>query len=147
MTKQHDEIEFCEPKHFDCDCCGHQTTRLTRFVTRKGAAFAVYFAQFSDGPEHDDVQVLVGFGPWGEDAGPEERTAIAFTIWNTEENFNVGLMDADRCGWKTDYLGRRLSREEALASSWKQEVFDLSDHIVMCDQPIVDYLKLHVRRS
>ena len=142
---ERDEIEFCEPAYYDCDCCGHRTTKLTRFVTRGGAAFAAYYAHFSDGPEHDDVHLLVGFGPWGEDAAPEERTAIAFAIWNSEESFNVRVMDAEY--WDTDYLGRRLSREEALASSWKQEAFDLSDHIVMCDQPIVDYLQSHIRRG
>ena len=145
MSSAHDENEFCEPSFYDCECCGHRTTKLTRFVTRDGAAFAAYYAHFSDGPEHDDVQLLVGLGPWGEDAPPEARTAIAFRIWNTDDNHNVGLMDAD-C-WDTDYLGRRLSREEALASPWKQEVFDLSDHIVTCDQPIIDYLNSHVRRG
>lgn len=145
MSRARDEIEFCEPSYYDCDCCGHRTTKLTRFVTRAGNAFAAYYAHFSDGPEHDDVQVLVGLGHWGEDAAPEDRTAIAFRIWNTDESFNVGLMDANH--WSTDYLGRRLSREEALASPWKKEVFDLSDHIVICDQPIVDYLQSHVRRS
>ena len=145
MSRSHDEIEFCEPSFYDCDCCGHRTTKLTRFVTRAGNAFAAYYAHLSDGPEHDDVQLLVGLGPWGDDALPEDRTAIALRIWNTDESFNVGLMDADH--WETDFLGRRLSREEALASPWKQEVFALSDHIVVCDRPIVDYLRSHVRRG
>ena len=145
MSRAHDEIEFCEPSFYDCDCCGHRTTRLTRFVTRDGDAFAAYYAHFSNGPEHCDVQLLVGFGPWGEPDEPEARTAIAFRIWNMEDNLNVMLMDAD--DWSTDYLGRRLSREEALASPWKQEVFDLSDHIVICDRPIVEYLKSHVYRG
>lgn len=143
MSSPQDEIEFCDPTYYDCDCCGHRTTKLTRFVTRDGVPFAAYYAHLSDGPEHDDVRLLVGLGPWGEDSPPEARTAIAFRIWNTEENYNVALMDAD--GWKTDFLGRRMSREEALASIWKQEVFALSDHIVICDEPIVDYLKSHVR--
>lgn len=144
MNRNH-QIEFCEPTFYDCDCCGHRTTKLTRFVTRNGAAFAAYYAHFSNGPRHDDVQLLAGFGTWGEHSAPEDRTAIAFRIWNTEDSFNVGLMDADH--WETDYLGRRLSREEALASPWRQEVFDLSDHIVECDRPIIEYLKSHVRRD
>ena len=143
MTAERDEIEFCEPSFYDCGCCGHRTTKLTRFVTRNGDAFAAYYAHFSEGPDHDDVQLLVGFGPWDEEAPSEQRTAIAFRIWNTEDNFHVALMDAD--DWDTDYLGRRLTREEALVSPWKQEVFDLSDHIVICDQPIIDYLNSHLR--
>ena len=138
-----DEIEFSEATFFDCACCGHRTTKLTRFVTREGSAFAAYYAHFSDGPEHNDVQLLVGFGPWGEDAPSEARSAIAMRLWNTADNFNVSLVDADH--WDTEILGRRLSREEALASPWKQEAFDLSDHIVECDQPIVDYLNSHIR--
>ncbi len=138
-----DEIEFEEPTFYDCQCCGHRTTRLSRFVSRDGEAFAAYYAHFSDGPEHDDVQLLVGFGPWGEDAPSEARSAIAMRLWNTADNFNVSLVDADH--WKTEILGRRLTREEALASPWKQEAFDLSDHIVECDQPIVDYLNSHIR--
>ena len=142
MSKR-DEIEFAEPAFYDCECCGHQTTKLTRFVTRDGSAFAVYYAHFSDGPEHDEVELLMGFGPWGEDAPPEARTAIAMRLWNTPDSFNVSLVDADH--WDTQILGRRLSREQALASPWKQEAFDLSDHIVECDQPIADYLKSRIR--
>ena len=79
----------------------------------------------------------------GEDAPSEARSAIAMRLWNTADNFNVSLVDADH--WKTEILGRRLSRREALASPWKQEAFDLSDHIVECDWPIVDYLNSHIR--
>ena len=147
MSKPHDEIEFAEPKYYECDCCGHRTTSLTRFVTRDGYAFAAYYAHFSDGPEHDTVEVLVGFGPWGEDAPAESRSAIAMTLWNTEESYNVSLVDADNSGWTTDHLGRRLSREEALASPWKQEAFDLSDHMLLCDEPVIEYLKSSVRRG
>ena len=135
-----DQIEFEDPTFFECDCCGDTTTRLTRFVSREGDAFAVYFAAFTSG-HGDFVSVLAGFGEWGENATPTERTAIAFRIWTLEDRFQVGLVDAEEDGWSTDFLGRKLTRAEALESVFKQEVFDLSDHIVECDRPIIEYLE------
>ena len=139
MTKRHDAIEFAEPSYSTCDCCGGTTTRLTRFVTREGNAFAVYFANFSNNHSERYVSVLAGFGDWSEEAQPSERTAIAFRIWTNETNYQVGLVDGDEY-WETDYLGKRLSREQALTSEWRQEAFDLSDHIVECDEPVIEYL-------
>ena len=135
-----DAIEFGEPERSVCECCGTTTISLTRFVTRDGGAFAVYFARFTEGHADGYVSVLTGFGDWAEQASPSARTAIAFRIWTNETNYQVGLVDADHEGWATDYLGRKLSREEALAHPLRQEVFDLSDHIVECDRPIIDYL-------
>lgn len=134
-----DRIEFEEPDLSTCECCGGITTRLTRFVTREGNAFAVYFARYSNNHPERYVSVLVGFGDWSEDAPPENRTAIAFRVWTNETNYQVGIVDAED-DWETVLLGVKLSRDQALASSLKQEVFDLSDHIVECDLPIIDYL-------
>jgi hypothetical protein len=134
-----DQIEFCDPDESLCECCGGTTTKLTRFVTRDGNAFAVYFARFSNNHPDSYVSVLVGFGDWDEQAAPSQRTAIGFRIWTNQENYQVGVIDAED-DWETDYLGRKLTREEALTDPLKQEVFDLSDHIVECDQPIIGYL-------
>jgi len=135
-----DRIEFEEPEFSTCDCCGGTTTSLTRFVTRDEAAFAVYFCRFSDHHEDGYVSVLAGFGDWSDDADTTQRTAIAFRIWTTDKSYHVGLVDAENDGWKTDYLARKISREDALAHPLRQEVFDLSDHIVDCDGPIIAYL-------
>ena len=134
-----DQIEFEEPNTSICECCGGQTTSLTRFVTREGNAFAVYFARFSDNHPDHDVGVLVGVGDWSADAPPSSRTAIAFRIWTTEDSYQVTLLDAAD-EWDTNFLGVKLTREQAMQSEWKQEAFDLSDHIVECDRPIIEYL-------
>jgi hypothetical protein len=134
----HDEIEFEEPTTSLCECCGGVTTHLVRFVSRNERAFAVYFADFA----HDDfVSVLVGFGDWKEDAPLSQRTAVAFRIWVSNDSFQVGIVDPEDTHWETDYLGRKLSRKEALSHELIQEVFDLSDHIVECDKPIIEYLE------
>lgn len=140
MNAHRDEIEFNLPEYSTCECCGSTTTSLTRFVSREGAAFAVYLAKFSDGP-HDYVSVLAGFGDWREEGLPADRTAIAFRIWTAQDSFQVGLVDAEDDGWTGEFLGRRLSRAEALDCEWKAEAFALSDHIVECDRPIIDFLE------
>ena len=80
----HDRIEFEEPEESVCDCCGGATTSLTRFVTRDGDAFAVYFAKFSNNHPEGWVSVLVGLGDWSEDTDSSQRTAFAFRIWTTD---------------------------------------------------------------
>jgi hypothetical protein len=81
----------------------------------------------------------VGFGNWSEDASPIERTAVGLRIWTNETSYQVGVVDAGDY-WETELLGKRLTREQALKSEWLQEAFDLSDHIVECDQPVIEYL-------
>jgi hypothetical protein len=139
VTKPHDQIEFEEPSRSVCECCGGTTTSLTRFVTRNGAAFAIYFGRFSESHPDKYVSVLVGFGDWSEDDPSANRTAVGFRIWTDEKSYQVTFIDAAE-DWETDFLGVKLTREEALNGELRQEVFDLSDHIVECDQPIVEYL-------
>ena len=142
MSEVHDEIEFEEPSYSECDCCGALTTHLTRFVYRDDAAFAVYKAAFSDTPAHDWVNLLFSFGEWGEEASPSDRLAIACVMWVSEDGANnVRLVDPEESFGITGFFGRVLSREEALAHELTQKVFDLTDHIVLCDKPIVDFLE------
>lgn len=136
-----DTIEFEEPTYSTCDCCGETSTRLTRFVSRDDTALAVYLADFS--PGHDYVSVLASFGGWGgevDEFGPADRTAFAFRIWIAADSYQVGFVDPSESGYNTDYFGRILDREEALRHPLRQEAFDLSDHIVECDQPVIEFL-------
>ena len=141
-----DEIEFEDPTFSTCECCGSNSTHLVRFVTRDGDAFASYYADFSSG--HDFVSVLVGFGEWGDNATPDDRTAFALNIWVAHNSFQVGLIDAaDAFRSTATFFGKILDREEALAHPLTQELFDLSDHIVICDRPIIEFLEGGIRAS
>ena len=134
-----DQIEFDEPQNSVCDCCGCRTTHLVRFVTRDENAFAIYYVDFGEG--HDFVSLIAGFGDWDENSEPKQRTAFAFRIWMTENQFQVGLVDAADSMYSTSFLGTILDREEALNHPLKQEIFDLSDHIIACDQPVIEFLE------
>jgi len=139
-----DEIEFDEPETSVCECCGRTSKRLTRFVTRDGGAFAVYYVTFTEGHGDRKAFVMVGLGDWDEDALPEEvRTAFTYEIWLADDAYQLSLIDPDESPWSSTYLGRRLSIAEARAHPLLKEVFDLSDHMVRCDEPLIAYLTNH----
>jgi hypothetical protein len=137
-----DQIEFEEPEHSVCKCCGKTTTRLTRFVTRDENAYAVYYAAFTADHEDRRASVMVGIGDWGDDdVVPEEgRAAFTFQIWLGDDSYQVSIIDPDDSMWDTTFLGRRIPRAEALTHPLIQEVFDLSDHMVRCDEPLIAFL-------
>ncbi len=134
-------IEFETPETEICECCGKESTRLTRFVYQNDDAFAVYYARFTE--THDDKVLygLIGLGEWGDDEkGPEYRTAFAFRIWLDGDNYQVGIIDANECPWShVTFLGQILDREDALKHEWLSDVFHITDHMVTDDKEIVRY--------
>lgn len=131
-------IEFEEPTESMCECCGDTTVRLTRFVYKDGYAYAVYYAQFTAGHEDKRLSGLVGLGEWGEGAKPENRLAFPFQMWTEGGNLNVGLVNAEDSPWRdVTFLGRLLSREEAIEHAWVEEVFHLIDHMVREDKAVM----------
>src|SRR5262245_5661737 len=96
------EIEFCEPLISTCSCCGGRTTRLTRYVSRDGDAFAIYYAAFSDNHEPRVVRAIVSFGSWGgwePGSIPKDRVAFAMDLYSGPDNYEVtSSMRQNRCG-------------------------------------------------
>ena len=135
------EIEFEEPNVFDCECCGNETKKLTRFVYNNDNAHAVYYVQFTLGHEDKTVSGIVSLGEWGEGSEPSQRIAFPFRIWTNEENYQVGLMDKDESPWcDAELLGEILNREDALKHDFLKEVFHITDHIVAEDKEVIEFL-------
>jgi hypothetical protein len=131
------EIEFPKPQTSICECCGGATTRLTRFVHEDGDAFAIYYAAFSDEHQESGVTGIISLGDWDEDSIPESRVAFAFRLWEGEETFNVTIFDASESQWSdAKVLGRKLSREEALAHPRITDVYHITDHMTEEDPDI-----------
>lgn len=135
-------IDFEPPKTGEpCACCGGHTTSLVRFVHSDGEAFAVYFARFSDNHPEKSVSVLVSLGPWWDDDRASERRSFFVRIWVQGEKFEVGVADASESPWgQMEPMGQTLDRAEALTHPWIKDVFHITDHIVVEDRPIIDYL-------
>jgi hypothetical protein len=135
-------FDFEEPKESVCDCCGNTIVRLTRFVREDGDAHAIYYAMFTKGHSEKKLSGLISLGEWGEDASPENRVAFPFQIWTEEENFKVGLVDAEDSPWShVTFLGRILNRDEALKHEWLTEVFHITDHMVTDDFQITSFFE------
>ena len=134
-------IEFELPSVSRCECCGSETVRLTRFVSKDGDAHAVYYLQFTAGHDSLHIAGLISLGEWGDGASPDDRLAFPFRLWASTDAYNVGLMDASESPWAdVTYLGRLLNRAEALSHPWCPEVFHITDHITREDKEAVAFL-------
>ena len=137
------EIELTEPKKSTCECCSGMTTNLTRFVYKNGDAFAIYYLTFSDSHPESAVIGVVSIGGWRNDGVPPNRVAFPFRLWQGEENYNVGLTDADESPWNgVKLLGKMLDREEAVSHSWIDDVFHITDHITEDHIEVINFFKL-----
>jgi hypothetical protein len=134
-------FEFREPTRSRCDCCGGVTISLTRFVYEDGDAYAIYYARLGEQHEPRIVEAVVSVGEWGEGAGPWDRTAFALRLRAVETAYQVTVVNAAESPWQgVDLLGRMLDREEALAHERLTEVFHVTDHMVVEDVAIREYL-------
>ena len=135
-------FEFEPPSESSpCACCGGQTTSLTRFVHKDGGAHAIYYAQFSNNHPQRSVLATVSLGPWGEGSTPEQRVAFALELRASESQYEVAVIDADRSPWReAKVIGRTLNRSEALKHPLLPEVFHITDHMVLEDEPLKSYL-------
>ena len=135
-------IEFEPPRESGlCECCGGTTTSLTRFVYKDGDAHAIYYARFSNNHPDRLVKAAVSIGEWGEGSNSAQRVAFALELRAGPANYEVRVCDAATSPWaETDLLGPMLDREPALAHPLIDEVFHITDHAVVEDQPLKTYL-------
>ena len=135
-------IEFEPPRESGpCECCGGTTTSLTRFVYKDGDAHAIYYARFSNSHPDRLVKATVSIGEWGEGSNSARRVAFALELRAGPANYEVRVCDAATSPWaETVLLGPMLDREPALAHPLIDEVFHITDHAVLEDQPLKTYL-------
>ncbi|RKS15683.1 hypothetical protein [Flavobacterium sp. 120] len=133
------KIEFEKPNIETCDCCGKETTKLTRFVYKDDDAFAIYYIKFTKDHEEKIATGIISIGDWGTDEEAKNRFSFPFRIWTNSDNFQVGLIDKDESPWKQSLLGKILDRKDALKHHLISEVFHITDHIVVEDKEVVEY--------
>lgn len=133
-------IEFHEPTTSSCDCCGALTTRLSRDLYCGQINNGYYLAMFSTGQRHFFVDATAVFGNFDDGSNVGDRVAFFLRIWAVKYMPTVMLVDPIESPYGRDEVGIPLSRAEALAHPFKQKLFDLTDHIVDCDEPIRQFL-------
>jgi hypothetical protein len=100
---------------------------------------------FTEGHPERSASGLIGLGEWGgEESSPKNRTAFAFELWQDENNFNVGIVDKEDSPWSdVSFLGKILDRDEALQHDLIEEVFHITDHMVVEDKEIFNFFNQH----
>ena len=135
------EIEFSEPSASRCDCCDGLTVRLTRFVSRKGAAFAMYYAQYSNSHPDNELAMLVSIGEWGDDSDASQRAAFYCRVRPTGDSYEVMLGDVEESAWGgVDIIGKKLTRENALRHPQKATAFEVLDSALQQDPALQGFL-------
>ena len=125
-----------------CKCCGGTSTTVTRFVHKDGKAHAAYFARVSDNHPERLASILVGLGEWGEGTTEAQRRSFALEVRKGASGFEVRVVDAAASQWpRAKVLGRTLDRDEALADPQIDEVFHITDHMVVDDAVIREYFR------
>ena len=136
-------IEFEPAESAVCMRCDERSTRLTRFVCRDGDAYAIYYAAFCEHHSPVFVDVLIGIGDWAESASPATRVSFYLRLRSSPEQFEVTVCDSSESPWgDVPFVGRTLSRDEALRHPEIQEIFAITDRIVTEDAPVVGYLAI-----
>lgn len=136
------EIEFSEPSKHKCDCCGFESTNLTRFVYNDGNAHAVYYIKFNKNHDEKFAYGVISLGEWGTDDIPENRYAFPFEIRMNESNYQIGMVNQENSPWAdVKLLGKFIDREKSLKHEWIQEVFHLTDHILSEDKQVINYFE------
>lgn len=136
-------FEFNPPNDSEpCSCCGGKTTSLTRFVYKDGDAHAVYYIRYSDNHPDRIALATVSLGEWGENATPAQRVAFALQLRSAPEQFEVEVLNSAQSPWcEAKTIGRTLDRAETLKHPFLAEVFHITDHMVIEDHLLKNYLE------
>jgi hypothetical protein len=85
--------------------------------------------------------MVVSLGEWEDDSEAARRIAISLDVRSGAENYQVMVVDGSESSFaSTPLLGRCLSRSEALAHPWLQEVFHITDHVLEEDVLVKQFL-------
>ena len=124
-----------------CSCCGEQYKSVVGFIKRDDDAYAVYFATLQTGHSDIAVGLTVSIGKWWDDTALNERHWIYLTVKPSPESFNMRIEEPSSSSHSSFApLGIALTREEALASTMKDEFFAVADYIVVEDPAVNSYL-------
>jgi hypothetical protein len=136
VTDRHIRIEpDGETTFAACDDCGNATRSVWGYVHTDQGARAVYFTRWTDGHLERGALVVVSIGTWGNDAKPADRVCIALDCRMGVDRPQFMVVDAARTPWaEREFLGAKLSREDALGHAALPEAFAIVDRIVADDK-------------
>jgi hypothetical protein len=117
-----------------CRHCGKVYSVSRGSVYDDGSPFALYIAGMH-GCQGDPV---VALAVAVKTSAGETPSAITLQVQPSETEFQMRIVAPDNSPWKSHtYLGRMLTREEALASPLRETFFRIAD-IVVTENPEVN---------
>jgi hypothetical protein len=116
-----------------CAECGRETQLVHGYVYDDGVPLAVYHAALPYGHAHDRARFLVSMGDWEAEGESAQRERATVAVQVTPEEVQMGFIDPDPGEDLVSELGRRVSRDEALASPLRTRYFDVCDLICVED--------------
>jgi hypothetical protein len=124
------------------DACSHceEDYVVTRgSVYRDGQGISIYLAALHQCKAGRAAHLAVAVQSGRE--GFDETCAVALQARASEDQIVFSPVDWELSPWKDEgYLGRLLSRDEALESDKKSTFFHIADHVVLKNPTIQDYL-------
>ena len=122
-------------------CRQNDCLDAVRLPRRRCTFHLLYYARFFNNNPERVVLATVSIGEWGENSTPEQRVAFALKLHSSDGEYQVGLLDAQDSPWRdARVIGRTLNRDEALKHPLVKEAFHVTDHMVVDDLPIHEYL-------
>ena len=130
--KVHLSIQERTVRNKRCESCGDDFQHVTGFINDEGGAYAVYFAACHAHPEHE-AQIDIVLGSWGVEPPIDDHLTFSCRL----RPDRAMAVDATLATLSDDpLLGRRLSREQALAHPKVSDFWMVVDFLAASDPTI-----------
>ncbi len=132
-------------KTFDCPDCGRKSVTVWGWVSKDGAAHAVYYAGLMTGHEQPSVRMTISVGGWGVDNSDEQdvqsRNWLFMEARPTTDSYEVMVREPEESFYfGKQLLGKAMSRAAVLASPDLNEFFAVVDFVAFNDPAVKSYL-------
>lgn len=122
-----------------CDHCKQVFTVSRGSVYEDGEPIAIYLAALHACYSSKAVHLVIAMRRGYREL--TENTAVALRVRPAETEFQTIIMEPNQSPWQSEtYLGKILTREQALASPLIELVFHIADYIVMEIPEVNEYL-------
>ena len=122
-----------------CSCCGNMSRTIWGYVHTRTGPLAAYFVQWTrNSPEHGANFDLI-LGPWGEQAQPHQRQAIAMAYRVVDGQGSFMVIDArTRPVATSELVGAALDREQVIGQPTAAQAFAIVDAVMVKDDRIAE---------
>jgi hypothetical protein len=118
-----------------CDCCGGERQVITGFVYQDECTLAAYFAACY--PHQGEAWMDVVLGSWGDDSNADHVTfGCRCGPVDGPSSPACTVVAAASMLPASPVLGRKLTREEALAHPWLGHFWEVVDFLLTADRTL-----------